>query len=249
MPPGQLPNLMDRECNGILLLTRNGIRPPHRITASLVVDGLSAQVKFDVSLYLAKALAPHVDEEAMRLGTAEYRIVRRLMDQEIVSRLVGHQDARNWYDELREFYGWNGRYWDQRALLESELGNFEVARSYAERSIEVHEHPFGYNTLGTVLLRMAISRGNPSILLEGVRNLDKVRRNQDWGEREHPFVAFFTYVHRFADSWGLSLVPEQIRNAWLQWYRDANSSSIFYSPEGHRKLEQWNKNWLELAVV
>ena len=198
--PRDLHNLVEQKCNGILLLTRNGIRPPHRITASLVVNALPWEVRSEVSLSLAKSLAPHVDELAMRTGTGEYRIVRRLMDQETVSRLVGQQNAREWYESLRRFYDWNARYWDQRALLESELGDHETARSYAERSIQALEHPFGYNTLGTVLLRMAIRRGNPSPLLEGIRNLDRARRFQEWGEREHPFVTFFTSLHRYAES-------------------------------------------------
>ena len=82
------------------------------------------------------------------------------MDQQTVSRLIGTQTARTWYESIREFYDWNGRYWDQRALLESKLGEHETARSYAERSIQVHPHSFGYNTLGTVLLRMAIQQGS-----------------------------------------------------------------------------------------
>ena len=167
VPPKELPRLIEGECNGILLLARNGIRPPHRITASLVVNGLSEEERLPISLSLAKTLAPHVDERAMRVGTVEYRIVRHLMDQATVSRLVGLTNARDWYDSVREFYDWNGRYWDQRALLESRLGEHETARSYAERSIQVHPHPFGYNTLGTVLLHSAIQRGNRDALLQG----------------------------------------------------------------------------------
>ena len=197
---------------------------------------------------MAKALAPHVDEQAMRAGTGEYRIIRYLMDQATVIRLVGQENARVWYDDLRESYDWNGRYWDQRALLESRLGEHETARSYAERSIQVHSHPFGYNTLGTVLLRTAIQQRSERSLLEGIKNLERARGFQNWAEREHPFVAFFTSLIRYAEIWGISDVPHQARAAWTQWFRDANSSTVFSSMQGHEQLQQWNNEWLQFAV-
>ena len=232
VPPKDLGTLIERECNGILVLARNGIRPPHRITASLVVDILPRPARSEVSLNLAKALAPHVDEQAMRAGTGEYRIIRYLMDQATVTWLIGRENARSWYESLRAHYDWNGRYWDQRALLESELGEYATARSYAERSIQVHRHSFGYNTLGTVLLRMAINRGSPESLLEGIQNLETARSFQNWGERAHPFVTFFTSLLRFAETWGVNTIPHQARTAWTQWFRDANSSTTFAHPQG-----------------
>ena len=248
LPPKDLGSLIERECNGILAFARNGIRPPHRITASLVVDILPRSARSEVSLSLAKALAPHVDEQAMRAGTGEYRIIRFLMDQATVTWLVGRENARSWYESLREYYDWNGRYWDQRALLESEFGEHETARSYAERSIQVHRHSFGYNTLGTVLLRMAIIRGSPESLLEGIKNLETARSFQNWGERAHPFVTFFTSLLRFSETWGLNAVPHPARTAWTQWFKDASSSTTFAHPEGHIQLGQWNRQWLNYAV-
>ena len=247
--PRDLAKLIERECNGILLLTKNGLRPSHRITASLVVRTISRGERSAVSMSLAKALAPHVDEHAMRVGTGEYRIIRYLMDQATVSRIVGLENARTWYEGLREFYDWNGRYWDQRALLESRLGEHETARSYAERSIQVHPHPFGYNTLGTVLLRMAIQEGFRDFLVEGIDNLERAREFPNWGEREHPFVTFFSLVNRFAETWGIDEVPERARTAWDRWFRDAHSSTMFSRPERHLELEQWRRQWLTFAAT
>ena len=248
VPPRDLSKLIERHCNGILLLTRKGIRPPHRITASLVVSTLRQSERSDISLSLAKALAPHVDLQAMRAGTGEYRIVRYLMDQDTVSRLIGRRNARVWYEELREFYGWNGRYWDQRALLESNLENHETARSYAERSIQVHSHSFGYNTLGTVLLRMAIKLGSGESLVEGIGYLERARDFRNWGEREHPFVTFFSSLIRFAEAWGIDAVPSQARTSWNQWSQDAQSSTLFAQRSWQIRLNEWRKRWLMLAV-
>ena len=230
---------------------RDGIYPhPCRVDspASLVVNTLPRSARYEISLSLAKSLAPHVDEQSMRAGTVEYRIIRHLMDRATVLRLVGPEKAREWYDQMREYYHWNGRYWDQRALLESGFGAHETARSYAERSIQVHNHSFGYNTLGTVLLRMAINRGNAESLIDGIKNLERARGFQNWGEREHPFVTFFTSLLRFSENWGINAIPQQARAAWTQWFRDANSATLFSRPEQRVQLEQWNSRWLNLAV-
>ena len=77
--------------------------------------------------------------------------------------------------------------------LESLLGDHETARSYAERSIQVHRHSFGFNTLGTVLLRIAIQRGDSKSLIQGIEQLARARNYQNWGERAHPFVTFLRH--------------------------------------------------------
>ena len=245
--PKDLAKLIENQCRGILVLTRTGIRPPHRITATLVLHTLPSKVRAEISLELAKALAPHIDERAMRSGTREYRIIRHLMRHETVSRNAGEHGGRVWYDNLRQYYDWNGRYWDQRALFESERGEHETARSYAERSIQVHPHSFGYNTLGTVLLRTAIRHGSVDALSEGIKNLNASKSFHDWGEREHPYTTFFTSLIRYAQEWGFAEVPQQARNAWAEWFNEAQSSPVFSTVKGHGQLNNWQRQWLGLA--
>ena len=245
--PKDLTNLIEDQCRGVLVLARTGIRPPHRMTATLMRNALPRRVRSDISLALAKTLAPHIDERAMRSGTREYRIVRHLMHHETVMRDTGEHDARKWYDELRQYYDWNGRYWDQRALLESAYGQHEVARSYAERSIQVHRHSFGFNTLGTVLLRMAIRHGSVEALREGIENLEVTKSFQDWGDREHPFTTFFTSLIRYASEWGFVEIPPLIRNTWFDWFREAQSSTVYSTAKGQEQLSNWQGQWLQLG--
>ena len=249
MTPKDLVDLIENKCSGVLVLTRVGIRPPHRVTANLVVQNvLDLGERSRISLALARSLAPHVDERAMRSGTREYRIVRHLMNHQTVARISGAIGGRDWYENLLSSYDWNGRYWDQRALFESQFGEHETARSYAERSIQVHPHPFGYNTLGTVLLRMAISRGVLEALDNGIENLERAKGFRDWGPREHPFTAFFTSLIRYAGVWGIAAIPPQVRNTWNQWYREAQSSQMFSTQQGQEQLIQWHREWLAFAV-
>lgn len=246
--PKRLPGLIEEFCSGVLVLTRAGIRPPHRITASLTVSTLPNNVRSDISLALAKALAPHIDQRAIRSGTREYRIARNLMSHENVVQHSGEHGGREWYEDLRHYYEWNGRYWDQRALLESRFGRDEPARSYAERSIQVHPHSFGYNTLGTVLLRTSIRHGSVSALRDGIANLDKAKNFRDWGSREHPFTTFFTSMIRFAQTWSIHDIPQRERDAWTMWLREARSSHVFSTHEEQKRLDSWHREWLDFAV-
>ena len=247
--PKALVTLIERECRGLLVITRAGIRPPHRITATMAVNALPRPAKAKISFSLAQALAPHIDERSMRDGTREYRIARDLMNHEIVIRTCGQEEGRSWYERLRPYYDWNGRYWDQRALFESRFEQHETARSYAERSVQVHPHPFGYNTLGTVLLRMAIQQGSVASLNEGAKNLGLSKVFRAWGRREHPYTGFFTSLLRYAESWGIDQVPQPLRNAWGDWFLEAQTSQIFSDRQGYEQLLDWQRQWLKLSVV
>ena len=247
--PRELANVIENQCRGILVFTRAGIRPPHRMTASLVLRTIQPRARVEASLALARALAPHIDDRAMRTGTREYQIVRHLMNHQLVLRIAGEQEGRNWYESLRNYYDWNGRYWDQRALFESRCEQHETARSYAERSIQVHPHSFGHNTLGTVLLRMAIRQGSADLLRQGVRHLTEAKEFRGWGVREHPFVTFFTSMNRYAQEWGISEIPQTLRNSWADWHREAQSSSVFSTIKGGVDLTNWQRQWMQLSAA
>ena len=77
------------------------------------------------------------------------------MDAEQLGDRVGKWQARGWYDGLVEEYGWNARFWEQRALAEARCGQFSKARSFAEEALRIRSDPFTLTTLGSILLRMA----------------------------------------------------------------------------------------------
>ena len=214
----------------------------------MMVGMLPHGIRSEISLALAKGLAPHIDEQAMRNGTREYRIVRHLMNYQIVVRHAGEHGGRSWYESLRQHYDWNGRYWDQRALFESRFERDETARSYAERSIQVHRHSFGYNTLGTVLLRIAIRQGTVDALINGIENLHQAKDFRDWESREHPFTTFFTSLIRFVNAWGFDAVPRQAKDEWNEWFREARSSSVFSTQDGQARLARWQREWLQFVA-
>ena len=250
MSATELTKLLTSEEQDLLVLSDNGIRPPHRITASLVVDAaLSQDLRFEALERLTYALAPHVDIQAIRNQTRPYRLLRRLMDQETVIRLVGPDQGRKFYELLEEYCDWNGRYWEQRALFESDLENHAQARSYAEHSLTIHRHPFAFNTLGTILGRIAVQGGNPEFMREAIENLQHARDERRWETSEHPYVTYFNMMLRFGEKWGLGIVPITIRNTFNEWYDRARMSSVFVTPREERQLGDILKRWLAIPTA
>ena len=232
-----------------MVLESGGVRPPHRLTASMVVEAaLSADDKYDATQRLALTLAPHIDIDAIRRLTRPYRLLRRLMDQETVMRLLGPQNGRALYEVIQESCDWNGRYWEQRALFESELGNHAQARSYAEHSLKIHRHPFALNTLGTVLGRIALQNGDVDTLREAIKNLEFARDERRWEASEHPYVTFFQMIVKFGEDWGLASIPTQLRQTFTEWHRLASSARVFLGPNGEFQLQEFQRKWLYLAT-
>ena len=249
LPPVRLIALIRRVEQDVLLIDHTGIRPPHRFTASIVVDSaLSDDECFEAMYSLAMALAPHIDRNSLRSLPRPYRLLRRLLNHGTVSRHLGDRLGRQFYDQISDPYDWNSRFWEQRALFESSLGNHAQARSYAEFSLHRLEHPFGFNTLGTVLGRFAIQIGDSSMLHEAVRNLEHARELRRLEGSEHPYVTFFTTMIRFGQEWGMSAMSVRLRNAFFEWHRHAERSSVFFGQRREDELGDYLREWLYLIA-
>ena len=153
------------------------------------------------------------------------------------------------FGAIQDVYDWNGRYWDQRALFESRLGNHAQARSYAERSLLILRHPFAFNTLGTVLGRAAIQNADIDALRESINHLKASRDGRAWNTSEHPYTTFFSTMIRFGQECGLESIPNSLRNEWADWFNYARRETLFSHPEGRQQLERFQVDWLSLATV
>ena len=233
----------------MMVIASNGVRLPHRLTATLAVESaLSKDVRLDAMKSLALALAPHIDIDTIRRSTQPYRLLRRLMDQELVLRLVDPVQGREFYEFIQSPYDWNGRYWEQRALFESNLGNHPQARSYAEHSLQIHRHPFAFNTLGTILGRIALQDGNVNILQQAISNLERARDEPRWEASEHPYTTYFRLMINFGMKWGISAIPGHLLSTFSTWYNQARVSRVFSGPRGDDELSEFNRDWLHLIV-
>jgi hypothetical protein len=243
------------QLGSIFRLDTRGLKPRHRVVASMVVERVLDQKKrFEAAYSLAKSLAPYVTPSTIRQQTLPYRIARRLLDKDVVKEWMGIDRARHWYECLTQEYDWNARYWEQRALLEIDFSNFPTARSFAEQALAIQTHTFTENTLGTVLMRTATNyytpgtRESEAVFWEGVSHL-RESRQLGRGRFEHPFLTFFAHTLSYArTAFKGQSVSAEVLHEWDRWRQAARHAAIFQHTENHNRLEELHLQWLSLAV-
>ena len=220
----------------IVVLDVKGYRFRHRMLAEYVFRShLSASEKYELSLKVAKSLAPLVSSASMKRRTYPVVIIRQLMDKDGVMAVSSTVEmARTWYGELEGYFDWNGRFWDQRALLESDAKFHDRAYSYARKSVLVHRHAFSLNTLGRVRLKASVDEAVQLDLAwdyfrEGEASLsESVAHARGFGDlHEHPFMTIFSYLVEFAERLEFDdprmIALDQVR---VKWTRDIGRFNV-----------------------
>lgn len=183
------------------------------------------------------------------------------MDHGVLSGHLGRSRVDDWYEEIKDDYAWNARYWEQRALFLSQQRKYDRAESYATNAVSKHRDPFTLNTLGTVLMRKSVEWYHPvgsseslACLERGITALRQARLGEV-EEQEHPYSTFFRWALKFAESaWfgaetlegdgGRSLLEQE----WSTWIRAARSVELFTHTEFRDDLERMNGEWLKLRM-
>lgn len=212
-------------------VTELGFQVRHRhLAKSIVEDQLDEKERYRLTMQLALSLAPRVTRDAIRNRTLAYRIARHVLDADVVSRWVKDK-APSWYAELFNQYGWNARYWEQRALAHLHLNDESAARSYAERAVDILGDPFTRTTLGHVILRQlgaALQSGKPFDLKEFNEAVDLLfeARSGSRHRDDYPYTVFFEgslrILRLLTDREHFARVSGEIRG----WIEDAESSPL-----------------------
>lgn len=220
----------------IVIADTKGYKFRHRMFSEHVYRrSVNARDKYDITQAVAASLAPLLSPGTMRARTYPYLILRALMDKASVISSSGNVErAREWYRDLEPQFSWNGRYWDQRALLESEFGAHAQAYSYAKKSVSLHRHPFSLNTLGLVRLKASLDDSYQldsawELFLEGVAALrESIAHAQGYGDMyEHPYVTFFEYTVKFSERLLSSdYRAKQLFEMVVDWEREADRLAL-----------------------
>lgn len=245
----------DGELADILERHHNRVKPRNRRLASVLIERVVEKEKlYDLTIALARKLAPYVTRETIRQRIVPYRIARELLDAKIISDWVGLDRVNSWYDKLMPDYDWNARFWEQRALAEAIDLRFDTAESYAERAVQLHADPFSLNTLGAILMRKAVDWYAPGeteardYYWRGVRALVDSRRKAE-DQYEHPYITFFRYTLRFVDKHYPNTMPdERIRHEWHSWWQSARHAPPFAHRSLADALGELHSEWLMHAV-
>lgn len=181
------------------------LRPRHRVIAEATVSHcMTPQEVFDISLRLGGALAPYVSRNAIMNRTPEAKLARRLMDADglVVPRLG--REAGEWFSLLERNWGWNSRYWEQRALVALRDSRYGRARDYAQQAVGLEQHPLPMTTCALVMIFSA--ENDPALndlsregfLKEAVDLLDDAIRRasaRGWAEI-HPYHVLLVHAVR-----------------------------------------------------
>ena len=245
----------DGELRGLVRVTEKGLCSRHRGRASLTVEkACSLEDRVRLSGQLARSLAPFISPQAIHRRSIHYRLSRTLMDRDVVISWIG-REAIDWYARLVEDFGWNARFWEQRALAEVHFGHFDRARSFAEKAAEIHADAFTLNTLGTIILRGAVEIAGLDGSERQRRFWDGVARlrescNEGAGQFMHPYVTFFSYALRLSqrlrdqgEERGSDLLDE-----WDSWRKRAGAAPCFEHLLLRQTLAKFQREWLLLSV-
>ncbi len=222
------------------LVDQGLLRPRHTSLAARVSrEFLVREERYDLSWRLALTLAPYVSRSTISARTRPARLAGQLMDAQRVFGWFGRDLTEQWYESLYAAYSWNSRYWEQRALAECEdpQPRYEMAEAWAREGIAKHRDPFSLNTLGTVLLRRAISTRSLDQELFYM-GLDKVAEAREGLRRpsEHPYVTALSYIRR---AYRLTSddgdFRERLAQSFAVWEEYCRESPSWRSPQA-RKL-------------
>ena len=239
----------------IVIAAPKGLKARHRVIASNIIERIfDDKERFELVKTLAIHLSPHISISAILQKTLYYRIIKELMDERIIVDWLGYKWAQKFYADLRPYYDWDARYWEQRALAESRMNHLEPAMSYAETAVNRNRDPFTLNTLGTILLRTAGSpdysgaAGTLDLYLKGVKHLhESLELGQD--QFPHPYTTFFTHTLNYVSThYNNQEIDREIIREWDWWYKRAQGGQFYSSPEKHERLTNYNASWLKLVT-
>lgn len=240
----------------IFVVDSKGVRFRHRILADHYFEKFADHsILYDVAKDIVELLAPLVNVDAIKGKSYPYLICRVLMERKSVMATVGGvAKARDFYRDLEPAFGNNSRFWEQRALLESEANNHSVAYSYAHEAVSRERHAFPFTTLGRVCMAQALDMAEASAAAafdkfkEGNAALLEARavganRPETLG---HPFTCFFDYAIRvYPVVASVSGAPEALSAMWDSWSADAISAKIFRDNDA---LDTYRAKWFKVLL-
>ena len=228
-------------------------RARHRVIADLVVDKLiEIRELKDVFLGLAWACAAKVNPFLDRKSRVR-KFLSSVMNHDILLRMIGVMDARDFYAEIENVLNWDYHYWLQRGSLEVEAGDIRLAENFLGAAYSIASGDYRVQTAyAYMLMRKAWEsphgHGALATLTKGIDMLHEVIEN--WGtESSYPFHVLGSQGLAWARRGPLS---REEKRAFLQDVLELLDRGIKLHP-GRRNLVQLRadlyREYLMTAVV
>jgi hypothetical protein len=197
---------------------------------------------------------PYVSYESLQQGSRDALIVRGLLRAKALEHWIGLRRLPDFYESLQDAYGWNSRYWEQRAIGEELLGNWEKAESIATRAATMSPDDHRLNTLGSILINRALkATASDSELFWQLY----VRASEQFEESRRyrynnpvPIQTFLSLAVRVAERVHETRgeVPSLLQHDWRAWRGHARQLDAFRFGPLATQLDGFTQRWLALAV-
>jgi len=160
---------------------------------------------------IARTIRPYVNLRTISRGDPTCRLASRLFDyDEVVKDFLGLKGAQIFYEEIRQEWKWNSRYWHQVSLMrldqasEATEGNekiklVELAVRHAKHAQTIEpKHAFTLTTLGKVLFgkMQILSKATASDLQDAIQAISQAIKSEKNNNRQsvHPYVVLFSGI-------------------------------------------------------
>jgi hypothetical protein len=185
----------------------------------------------DVFVRLANALAPYVNRRAIMEQAPEARLAGRLFDADKVAVPLLGALAIQFYEQTKESWEWNSRYWQQLALLLQDT-DLELAIRHAKFALTIERHPFGQTTLAQILTKKLKpgDADNANVFGEIVKLLVDALQGEEERQRPapHAYRAMVTATRRYVEFGGViqpaqkDALSKHLKNAQARFGNDAS---------------------------
>jgi SIR2-like domain len=140
------------------------VTPLNAAIGARVLERLQRAERLAVFVNVANAIASRVNRKTIQARTAEAKLAARLFDyDQVVHRFLG-EGALEFYEQVKDAWRWNVRYWEQVALYY--LAQFRSSSSrdehllnlavhHARFAVSIDRHSLALTTLGNILLARA----------------------------------------------------------------------------------------------
>ena len=210
----QMPLILSDQGRGEFVL------PENSTLASSILQRMADQNKeilLSVFVDLANSIAPRVNPEQIRRRAPEARLAARLFDyDQVVAPFLGERSL-SFYEQTKQNWDWNSRYWTQIALMylavyfnepDCQEGREALTQAgyHARHARSIEEHPVVLTTLGQVLVAQMNDENIPlNVSFEEAYRLFSlaIDLERKWLRPSvHPFVSLFRGAREYKEKGG-----------------------------------------------
>lgn len=198
------------------------------------------------------ALRRSVNEVTIRAGSSSAEIMKALLRARFLHRELGAGAANRLIERLEDTYGWDGGYWEQRAIDARLRQQWRQAESFAAKAAAMLDDDHRNTTLGSVLMERAAHDATLTaseafeVLERGLGAFDRAVLQR--ATNPVPILNCLSGLTTFVQTQGLHLPDAamvRMQGWWATWFQRGRQLKAFAIGPLERELDQAWRQWEE----